>query len=186
MINPNNVISYFKEVATSIKFQISASLTFGIALLLVWLKENNDLRIILTILFLFPALMLICSLVEKIFIFYKKKKDQKFKKVYSKLGNQNNCQFTDILTDLWKDKDFEGLGWQIHLNTPIRSAYLTQPCCYNCKTDLLVRTNSKSDGFYLECTDCSEKFDVDDIGLQRSMANASFQGDVRRNSSHYF
>jgi hypothetical protein len=52
---------------------------------------------------------------------------------------------------------------KIYVNTQTRQAYLTYPCCYNCKTNLLTRTNSKSNGFDLECTDCKKTFNVDDI-----------------------
>lgn len=62
------VVSYFKEVAGSLKFQISAAITFGSTLLLVWLEENNQLKIFLTILFLFPTCMFVGSIIEKIYV----------------------------------------------------------------------------------------------------------------------
>jgi len=68
MFNLKELISYFKEVASSSKFQISASITFGMALLLVWLKENDQLKIFLTILFLFPLCMFVGSIIEKIYL----------------------------------------------------------------------------------------------------------------------
>ena len=156
------------------------------ALILVWLKEDNELKIFLTILFLFPTCMLVGSLVEKIIDFFKEKKKRKYKKLEGKLGLLGKHQFTDKLTELWKDGDFDGLGWQIFVDRQTRSAYLTTPCCYGCKTDLVTRTNSTSDGFYLECNDCKKAFDVDDIGEKRSIANSSFQGEVRRNPRRYF
>ena len=68
MFNLKEVVNYFKEVTGSLKFQISAAITFGTALLLVWLKENNELKILLTILFLFPICMFIGSIIEKAYL----------------------------------------------------------------------------------------------------------------------
>ena len=186
MLGLNEVVSYFKEVASSLKFQVAAAITFGAALLLVWLKEDNELKIVLTVLFLFPTCMFVGSIVERIVGFFKRKKERKFEKFKGKLGLLGEHQYTDKLTELWKDNDFEGLGWQIFVNTATNSAYLTHPSCYSCKTDLVVRTNSSSDGFYLECNDCKKIHNVDDIGEKRSIANSSFQGEVRRNPSKYF
>ena len=173
-------------MTTNIKFQISAALTFGVALILVWSEQGNETKIITTIFFLFPTFMLTTSLVERMVIFFKKAKKEKLRKIQKKLGILGNHQFTEILTELWEDKEFSGLGWEVYVNTQIRQAYLTHPCCYNCKTNLLARTNSKSNGFDLECTDCKKTFDVDDIGEKRFIANAAFQGEVRRNHGHYF
>ena len=68
MFSLKDVVGYFKEVTSSLKFQISAAITFGSALLLVWLKENNELKILLTILFLFPTCMFVGSIGEKIYV----------------------------------------------------------------------------------------------------------------------
>lgn len=185
MLILNEVISYFKEVSANLKFQVSATITFGYVLMLVWLKEDNELKILLTVLFLFPTCMLLGSLVEKAMAYFKKQRESKTQKLQNKLG-QGHYQLTDKLNELWKDKDFEGLGWQIYLNTQINSAYLASPSCFKCKTDVLAKINSRRDGFYLECPDCKEIFDVNDIGARRAVANASFQGEVRRNPKKYF
>lgn len=130
--------------------------------------------------------MFIGSLIEKGMLFSQKKKERKNKMMQEKLGLLAQHQFTDKLPELWKDQNFDGLGWQVYVNTASNDAYLTHPCCFECKTDLTIRTNLKCDGFYLECQDCKKKFEVDDIGEKRSLANASLQGDVRRNPDKYF
>ena len=186
MFGLNEIISYFKEVSHSLKFQLSAALTFGTALALVWFKEDNELKIILTILFLFPTCMFIGSLIEKAMLFSKKKKERKSQIIQSKLGLLGQHQFTDKLSELWQDQNFKGLGWQVYVNTASNDAYLTHPCCFECKTNLTARINLRCDGFYLECEDCKKKFEVDDIGEKRSLANSSLQGDVRRNPDKYF
>lgn len=66
MFSDLNVMEYFKEVASSTRFQIAAAISFGIALLLIWL-EADAIRIFATVLFLFPLSMLTTSLVEKIY-----------------------------------------------------------------------------------------------------------------------
>ena len=69
MFSLKEIIGYFKEVASSVKFQLSAAITFGTALALVWLnQEENDLKIFLTILFLFPVCMFVIGLIEKIYL----------------------------------------------------------------------------------------------------------------------
>lgn len=83
MINIDTLISYFKEVGSSLKVQISAAITFGTALILVWTKNSDNLKITLTILFLFPALMFIFSLLEKLCLFIKKERQQQ--KLWSNL-----------------------------------------------------------------------------------------------------
>jgi len=69
MFNVEQVTTYFKEVTGSIKFQLSSAVTFGTALLLVWLKEDNEKKIFLTILFLFPICMFVGTIVERAFSF---------------------------------------------------------------------------------------------------------------------
>lgn len=59
-------MDYFREVANSAKFQISAAISFGTALVLIWLDDNDPVKITLTVLFLFAACMFIVSLIEKI------------------------------------------------------------------------------------------------------------------------
>ena len=61
---------YFKEVTNSTKFQLSATITFGTAMVLIWIDSTKITEIIFTILFLFPTCMLLSSLVEKIFSFF--------------------------------------------------------------------------------------------------------------------
>lgn len=58
-------MDYFREVANSTKFQISAAISFGTALFLIWSGDSEPTKIILTILFLFAACMFIISLAEK-------------------------------------------------------------------------------------------------------------------------
>jgi len=77
MFNLNHVLNYFKEVASSLKFQISSTITFGAALLLVWSKENDQQKILLTILFIFPLCMFLGSIIEKFFLLIRKKIQQK-------------------------------------------------------------------------------------------------------------
>jgi hypothetical protein len=69
MFNINDIINYFKEVNSGVKFQLSAIVTFGAALTLVWLKEDNELKIFLTFLFLFPLCMFVFGLIEKVYMF---------------------------------------------------------------------------------------------------------------------
>jgi hypothetical protein len=66
-------IDYFKEVAKSTKFQISATVSFGTALFLTWFGEHQVTKILLTILFLFPASMFVTSLIEKAFFWTRQK-----------------------------------------------------------------------------------------------------------------
>ena len=70
MFSLEQIISYFKEVARSIKFQLSAIVTFGSVLWLVWFKEGSEIKIILTILFLFPLCIFLFSIVEKAILFF--------------------------------------------------------------------------------------------------------------------
>lgn len=65
MLSNFNFTDYFREVANSTKFQISAAVSFGAALFLIWSENNNPIKVILTILFLFATCMLVASLVEK-------------------------------------------------------------------------------------------------------------------------
>ncbi len=50
MLQNINVMDYFREVANSAKFQISAALSFGTALFLIWFADTTPLKITLTIL----------------------------------------------------------------------------------------------------------------------------------------
>lgn len=66
MMQPINAMDYFRAVANSVKFQISAAISFGGALLLIWLTEGEFIKIALTIFFLFAFSMLLISIFEKI------------------------------------------------------------------------------------------------------------------------
>lgn len=66
MLSNINFMDYFREVANSTKFQISAAISFGAALFLIWSGDNDPIKIALTILFLFAACMFLISLAEKI------------------------------------------------------------------------------------------------------------------------
>lgn len=71
-------MDYFREVANSAKFQLSATISFGTALYLILVDGSEIVRILLTILFLFPACMFVISLCEKIFYYiYKLRKMNK-------------------------------------------------------------------------------------------------------------
>ena len=74
MVNMPEVTSYFKEVARSIKFQVAAAITFGVALIFVWMRATT-FEITLTILFLFPFCMLMGSIAEKLLNWHNDKKD---------------------------------------------------------------------------------------------------------------
>ncbi|PIR00428.1 MAG: hypothetical protein COV66_06785 [Nitrospinae bacterium CG11_big_fil_rev_8_21_14_0_20_45_15] len=65
MLSNFNFIDFFREVAKSTKFQISAAVSFGVALFLIWSEKNDPVKVTLTILFLFAACMLVSSLAEK-------------------------------------------------------------------------------------------------------------------------
>lgn len=177
--------SYFKEVTGSLKFQLSAAITFGVALLLVW-NAASDSKVYLTILFLFPACMFLGSIIEKIIRWREVKKEKKDEMMKGKLGLLGQYQFTDRLNDLWPDQDYKGLAWQILVEVHQKQAFLTEPVCLVCQTNLIIRTNMTCDGFYLECTDCKARFEVDDIGKARSLANSSLQGEARRNPNRFF
>lgn len=77
MINVEQIALYFKAVSGSIKFQLSAALAFGAALVLLWIKKGSELQILLTILFLFPIFMFFGTLIEKIFLFLKNETQRK-------------------------------------------------------------------------------------------------------------
>lgn len=65
MVSNINFMDYFREVANSAKFQISATLSFGCALYLIWFSASDLLKVTVTVLFLFPVSMLFITLVEK-------------------------------------------------------------------------------------------------------------------------
>ena len=106
--------------------------------------------------------------------------------MYKKLGPLGSYEFHYKLNDLWEDKTYSGLGWQVLVSRTPPQAFLTDPVCLKCKTDLISKVNSQKDGFYLECTDCKIKFEVSDIGEVRALANASLQGVVRKSPKKFF
>ena len=185
MFSLNEITSYLKVVARSIKFQISSTISFGAGLFLL-VRGNDYERIIFTILFLFPCCMLVCSISERVGNYFKNKEQQRREKVQRKLGQLAQYEFTNKLPELWKDEEFDGLGWEICINNRTSHAFLTNPCCYDCKTNLVIRVNSKGDGVLLECNKCKKKFDVDDIGKKRAKADSILQGDVRKHPGQYF
>lgn len=78
MLSNINFMDYFREVANSAKFQISAAVSFGTALVLIWSGEDDHIKTIVTILFLFAACMFVISLTEKVFYgIYKKIKKKR-------------------------------------------------------------------------------------------------------------
>lgn len=79
MLDLSLITNYFKEISSSLKFQLSAAVTFGVALFMVWFGEDNELKIFLTVLFLFPTCMFLGAIIEKLYITISKYKDKKKK-----------------------------------------------------------------------------------------------------------
>jgi hypothetical protein len=181
----SSLIDYFKEVSKSIKFQTSAALAFGFGLVALWVGKGK-IEVALIVLFTFPACMVVISLLEKLVVWRRERREKFFKKMEGKLGLLGAHSFTDKLQTPWADKQFVGLGWQILSDAHTRSAYLTTPVCAECCSDLLIKKNRKFNGFYLECPDCKKTFDVDDIGQVRAVADASLQGEVRKSPYKFF
>lgn len=80
MFTADQIATYVKSLIESVKVQVSAAITFGTVLALVWFNnEGNELKIFLTVLFLFPLTILVYSLIEKVLLTIKtsakKKKD---------------------------------------------------------------------------------------------------------------
>jgi hypothetical protein len=130
--------------------------------------------------------MFIGTIIEKIIGWRKTQKEKKSAMMEKKLGLMGKHQFHYQYDVLWPDKDFSGLGWQVLVLETPETVFLREPVCLKCKTNLVTRTNKTCEGFYLECTDCKEKFEVDDIGLARSIAESSLQGEARRNPRKFF
>jgi hypothetical protein len=181
----SSLIEYFKEVSKSIKFQLSAALSFGCGLVALWVGKGKT-EVALIVLFTFPACMLLCSLLEKLVAWLHERKEKRFRKMQGKVGLLGKYTFTDKLSEPWPDKQFIGLGWQVMSDVHTRAAFLTTPVCAECRSDMLTRTNKKCNGFYLECPDCKKTFDVDDIGQTRAIADASLQGEVRKAPNRFF
>ncbi len=185
MLNISDFLGYFKDLRNSLKFQLSATITFGIGLLLIW-NGFNESKIYFTVLCLFPACMFLGSIIEKIVQWREAKKKKHQEMMKRKSGLLGSWKFTDILNDVWPDQNYSGLAWQILINIFTTQAFIREPVCSECQTNLITNKKINRDGFYLECTDCSKQFDVDDIGKARERANASLQGEVRRNPDRFF
>lgn len=67
MFSNINLMDYFKEVANSTRFQISASISFGTALVQIWVGDTDPVKITMIVLFLFATCMFIVSIIETIF-----------------------------------------------------------------------------------------------------------------------
>ncbi len=111
---PNiNFMDYFKEVANSTRFQISASVSFGTALVQIWLENNDPVKITFIVLFLFATCMFIVSIIEKIFGFIysevRRRKDWKnltseeleFVKYY--INGQTKTRYVVAYNGTWSD-----------------------------------------------------------------------------------
>lgn len=179
--------TFIKELATSqnLTLHLSAATTFGTSLILLWLGLNTQ-TIILSILFVFPTIMSLGLGLDKIILWRKDKKLQAQETIIRKMGYLGDCRYTFQSHDLWPDQKHKGMGWVILVNTGTKVAFLQNPVCLKCKTDLTARINEKCTGVFLECPDCNARFDVDDIGEKRALANASLQGDARKNPDKYF
>ncbi len=111
---PNiNFMDYFRVIADSTKFQISAIISFGTALFFIWSDDNDPTKVTLTILFLFPVCMLVVSLVEKVgYSIYKKikrKKDwndltpEKAEFISYYIENNTKTRYVNIYNGTYKD-----------------------------------------------------------------------------------
>lgn len=180
-------LSFLKEFVKSenLILHLSAATAFIGGLLLFW-YGLNIIYVTLVILSIFSSSMSMSFIIKRIIIWKKNKNKQKIDRHIKKMGSMGKYRYSYKAKEPWPDKDYEGLGWIICVNDSIRAAFLETPVCLECKTDLLIKNNSKCNGFYLECPDCVIKFDVDDIGKTRHLANARLQGDIRKNPQKYF
>ena len=184
----SNLISFIKELATSksLTFSLSTATAFGVGgLILIYLGLSIFQTIFVTV-FIFSICLSIGWSIEKIILWRKGRKKRKEDLLIQKLGYLGAHQYTFKENNPWPDQDYEGMGWVILVNETARIAYLGEPVCLKCKTDLIRKTNKKCNGIYLECTDCKTRFEVDHVGEKRALADASFQGDVRKNPQKYF
>lgn len=179
------IFGFFKEVSKSTKFQISAAVASGFGLVALLIEKDN-LFVLLVSLCSFSAAMFICTLCEKLVAWVQRQEEKQKALLIGKAGTLGKQTYTHKLTEPYSDKQFPGLGWQILSNVHTRNAYLTDPICTECRSDLLAKLNHKVDGYYLECPDCKKRFDVDDIGKARAIADASLQGDFRKDSKKFF
>jgi hypothetical protein len=183
--NIQNALYFLKYLNRSIKIQLSASVSSAISFFIFY-NELGIFKIPLIVLFLLATCMSLGSAIEKIVQWRESKKKKHQAIMKRKSGFLGSYQFTDILNDVWLDQNYSGLAWEILINIHTSQAFLREPVCSDCRTNLIRRTNMNCDGFYIECTDCSKKFDVNDIGEKRALANASLQGEVRRNPHRFF
>ena len=187
MLEKLNVpIAFFKELINSknLTVHLSISVACGVSLILLILGSSIFLTIV-AILFVFSICMAIGLVIKKIALCKKNKKKQTEELLRRKRG------FLEYVYDYefnepWPDKNHLGMGWVILVNNHTRIVFLQNPVCLGCKTNLIGRINKNCTGIYLECTDCKLRFDVDDVGEKRALANASLQGDVRKNPDRYF
>jgi len=61
-----NFMAYFQAVFNNVRFRISSAVTFGVVLLLILPNGDNPIKILFTILFLFPFCMLVVPFLEYI------------------------------------------------------------------------------------------------------------------------
>lgn len=115
-----------------------------------------------------------------------KKKEEKGKLLNEKEGLLGDRLYTYKHSELWPDQNFRGLGWEIFVYEPARNVFLLTPICLKCKANLIQRHNKKGTGWDLKCTNCNIVFEVDDVADIRSQADASLQGDVRKNPQNYY
>jgi len=179
--------TFLRAMIGSFKAQVSAFVALAVGILMLLINRGMPQTVLVMLMFfVFLFCMVIGSLIEKMSCYWKERKERKIKKLVDKLGQLNRYTFTDKLPRPWPDRNHNGMAWQVLVDIHTETAFLTEPICSCCKTNLVIRKNKRLDGFYLECTDCKKCFDVDDIGQARHLAQASLMGEVRRNPSHFF
>jgi ABC-type multidrug transport system fused ATPase/permease subunit len=66
MLNLTEIVNYFKALSASIKFQIAATISFGVALVLGLFTDYKFPIIVLAIFFLFAVSVFILTIAEKV------------------------------------------------------------------------------------------------------------------------
>ena len=186
MADLSGVTGFVKEVASSIQVQVATSVGFGTGLLLTLFSNYPYSTIGLATAFAFTLAMSITSLIIKIVAWRTEKKNVALQRHKAKLGLMGEHQYNHKIDAPWPDKTFDGLGWQIAINELAKQAFLCDPMCLTCRTNMITRTNASCDGFYLECPECNHVANVDDIGEARAIADARLKGDVRTSPRKYF
>ncbi len=173
-------ISLFKEVVNSKNPAVYLSIIVagGVGLLLLYWGIGY-ISITFTAVITFSACMAVS-------LWFKRKKEEKEKMLNEKAGLLGERLYTYKHPELWHDQNFTGVGWEIFVYEQARNVFLLTPICLKCKTNLIQRRNKKGTGWDLKCTDCKATFEVDDVADTRSQADASLQGDVRKNPDTYF